>query len=221
VGAAALPIVLLGAVQGHQHGQGPRPAGAGQPDQHGQDDPLVPPAPGGVAVAAADGVAVLRLAVDLPAGGFGGRGVGHQGDDARGPVAAQHGAGQQGGQAQAGPARLGEDAVVAGRGAPAEVANGPQQVGDGAAAGGEDTGDGEQLGAGEDGAGEGGLEEGEDGQGAAGYAGQGASWRGYRPWPPNRHDTAPETPPLAHAHSAATRPPSANNGHYGSLQKSS
>ena len=47
------------------------PAGKGEWDQDGQDHPLVPPAPGRVGVAGADGVAVAGLAVDLLATVFG------------------------------------------------------------------------------------------------------------------------------------------------------
>jgi hypothetical protein len=61
--------------------------------------------------------------------------------------------------------------VVTGRGAFAEVSDGAEEVTDGTAAGAEDTGHGQELGAGEDTGGEGGGKEGEDGEGVGSYTG--------------------------------------------------
>lgn len=57
-------VVLLGAVQVHQHWQGPGAGGEGKLDQYGEHDPLVPVAPGGVRLGGPDRVAMAGLAVD-------------------------------------------------------------------------------------------------------------------------------------------------------------
>ena len=183
---AAFLVVLRGAVQGDQHGQGPGPAGEGEADQDGQDDPLVPPAPGGVAVAGADRVAVAGLAMDLPAGVLGDGVVADQADAALGPEVPEDEAGQEGGQGQAGPLGQGEDAVVAGGVAFGEAGDGAQQVADGASAGGEDGGHAQQLGADEGGGGEGRAKEGEHGQVVVCYTTHkglrvGEAWMGFQP----------------------------------------
>jgi hypothetical protein len=66
---------------------------------------------------------------------------------------------------------LGEEAVVAGGSAHSPVAEGAQQVTDGASAGGQDGSDGEQLGTRKSGGCEGRGKEGEHGQGIGGYTG--------------------------------------------------
>src|SRR5262249_48847056 len=171
VGPPAFAVVLGRAIQGDQYGQGPRPLGEGERDQHGQGDPLVPPTPSGVAVAAADRVAVPCLAIDL-ATGVGTDGVvADQHDCAGGPIASQQKARQEGGQTQARPVGLGQDTVVAGGSARSQVAEGAQQITDGASAGGQNGGDGEQLGPRESGRGGGRGKEGEHGQGIGGYTG--------------------------------------------------
>ena len=57
--------LVLGSIQGRHQRQGPAPAAEGEADQHGQDDPLVPPTIGRERVSGADRVAVTALAVDL------------------------------------------------------------------------------------------------------------------------------------------------------------
>src|SRR5262249_23743993 len=152
------------AVKADQHGQGPGPAGKWELDQDGQDDPLVPPAPGGVAVAGADRVAVAGLAVDLPAGGLGDGVIADQADPPLGPEGLGREAAQDGGQGQGGPPGQRQHPVVAGRVALGQVGDGAEQVGHGAPAVGNDGGDTQQLRAGEGGGGEGGAKEGEQGQ---------------------------------------------------------
>jgi hypothetical protein len=93
VGQPALAVVLLGAAQGDRGRQRPGPLREGEAGEHGPGDPLVPPAPGGVA-AAAGRAAAARLGVGLPAGVLGGGVVARQGNRPRGPVAAKRGAGQ-------------------------------------------------------------------------------------------------------------------------------
>ena len=65
--ASRLDVVLLGAIQGHEHGQGPQPAGKRKADQDGQDHPLVTPAENGHRVRGADRIPVTALAEDLGA----------------------------------------------------------------------------------------------------------------------------------------------------------
>src|SRR5262249_3695335 len=137
--AAAPPLVLLlRAVQGDQNRQGPRSRREGEPHQDGQDDPLVPPAEGGVGVRRARRVARPRLAVDLLALVFGDRIVAGHGDGAGRQPAAQNVAGQGPAEPPQRATAAGEDAVVAGGMAGGEGVGGAQQVEDGAAAGGQD-----------------------------------------------------------------------------------
>ena len=54
-----------GLVQDDQQGQGPSPGGPGDFDEHGQGDPLVPPAVGSEGMSGPDRVAMAALAVDV------------------------------------------------------------------------------------------------------------------------------------------------------------
>src|SRR5262249_606418 len=111
--------------------------------------------------------------------------IADQRNGARRPEAAQDEARQQGSQTQTGPHSLGQNAVVARRGALPQEGDGAQQVANGASAGGENGGDGQQLGAVESGRGEGGGEQGEDGQGVVGYTGHGGLLARCRGWSGN------------------------------------
>src|SRR5262249_29416641 len=126
-----LAVPSGGPVQRDQHGQGPGPGGEGELDQGRQDDPLVPPPPGGVALGRADGVAGAPLAEDrraaVPVDGVAAR----QGDRLAGGEPAEGDARQGAGQRPEGPAPPGEDAVVAGGMTGGQAAKGAQQVGDG------------------------------------------------------------------------------------------
>ena len=62
-----LLIPLPASIQRDRHGEGPGTVGEREADQDCQDDPLVAPAIGGVAVGRADRVAVAPLAVDVGA----------------------------------------------------------------------------------------------------------------------------------------------------------
>jgi len=140
VPTAMFTVPLGGPIQGHQHGQRPGARREGELDQHGQDDPLVPPPPGGIAVRRADRVAVAALAVDLRAAVLIDGIVAGQRDGLAGGDAAKDGAGQGVGQGPGGPLPPGEDAVVAGGMAGGQAAGGAKQVGDGAPAGVQDGG---------------------------------------------------------------------------------
>jgi hypothetical protein len=174
--------------------QSPRSAAEGEADQHGQSNPLVPPAPDGVAVAAADGVAVARLAVDPRTGVFTDGVVANEKDGACGEETVDEKGQQEVSQLKAGEVSRGKDAVVAGRSALPEVGECAQQVGDGATAGSEDGSNSEQLGSGKGGRTEGGAEQNEAGHSVVGYTGHGRSpdadsWLVGQP-----HDTAQEPP---------------------------
>ena len=86
---------------------------------------------------------------------------------ARGQVAQQE-VRQLQAEVQAGPGGRGQDALVVGAVARCHRPESAEEVGDGAPAGGEDGGDGQQLQAQEGRRGAGGDEEGEDGQGLCG-----------------------------------------------------
>ena len=135
VRAAPLTVVLLGAVQVDQHGQRPGAGGEREADEDRQHHPAVAVLPGGVGVRGVDGVAVPRLAVD-PLAGVAVDGVVADQDHRVGRAeVAQDVAGQ--GASQARPRGAGEDALVVGAVARGERPEGPEQVGDGAAALGE------------------------------------------------------------------------------------
>src|SRR5262249_52497381 len=119
-------------------------------------DPAVAVAPGGVALGRAHRVAVPRLAVDLLALVAVYRVVADQQHGAVGRQQAQNQAAEAAGQRQAGPAGGGEGAVVAGAVTRCQAAQGAQEVGDGAPAGGEGGREGQQGEAVEGGGGEGG-----------------------------------------------------------------
>jgi hypothetical protein len=120
----ALPVVLLGAVEVHEHGQGPGARGEGEADQDTQDDPLVAVAPGGVALGGADGVAVTGLAVDLPAGVAIDGIVADEEHRAGGEQVFEQEGGQGAAELGAGPRGAGEDALVVGAMAWGERAEG-------------------------------------------------------------------------------------------------
>src|SRR6266446_6005059 len=65
VAPRVLTVPLRAAIQRDQHGQGPGSGGERELDQDRQDDPLVSPAIGGVALGRADRIAMATLAVDL------------------------------------------------------------------------------------------------------------------------------------------------------------
>src|SRR5262249_27253225 len=136
-----------GAVQDDQHGQGPGPGGEGEAHQDGQHDPLVAPTPGGITVRGADRVAVAALAPDLLALVRADGVVGHLQAQGPGAQADQNQAAEGGSQAQARPAGLGEDTAVAGGIAVGQAAQGAEQVGDGAAPGGQQRRQQQQAGA--------------------------------------------------------------------------
>ena len=166
---APLPVVLRGAVQGDQHRQRPGPGGGREADQHGQDDPLVAVAVGGVAVAGADGVPVPGLAVHRLAAVLRHGIVADQRHRAFGPAVPQDEAAQRCRHVQPGPAGLRQDALVAGRMALGQGRDSAEQVGDGAAAGGQDGGEEQHLAAAPGGLGEQGGEFVQQGQGEGRY----------------------------------------------------
>src|SRR5262249_15814102 len=103
--------------------------------QHGQDDPLVAIAPGSIAVRGADGIAVTGFAVDPFAFMAIDSVVADETYHAVGQDIAKQEVGKQDAQLDAGPGGGGEDALIAGRMAVTEGAEGAQQVSHGAAAG--------------------------------------------------------------------------------------
>ena len=137
VPALMLLIPLPAAIQRHQHRQGPGTVGEREADQDCQDDPLVAPAIGGVAVGGADGVAMAPLAVDLGAAMLIDGVIAGQRNGACGDEATQDQIGQAVSHGPQRPAAPREDAVIAGGMAGSETADGAEQIGDRAASGSE------------------------------------------------------------------------------------
>src|SRR5262249_23660716 len=113
-------------------------------DEYSQDDPLVAVPPGRVALGGADGVAVAGLVVDplalVPVHGV----VADQHHRPGGQQVLQDEGGQGAAEVEAGPGGAGEGGLVGGAVAGGETAEGAQEVGDGAAAGGGECRDGQQ-----------------------------------------------------------------------------
>jgi len=154
MGTTPLLVLLLAAVQVHQHGQRPGAIGPGEAHQHGQDDPLVAVAPGGKAVAGTDRITVSGLAVDLASGMTIDRIIAHQDHGLLGGNQGQDEAAELTGQVEGRPLGGGKDSLI-GRDKPlSQRSGGAEDVGDGASPGSED-GRAEES----DKAGEGGLSE--------------------------------------------------------------
>src|SRR5438067_7908720 len=141
-----LGLILLGRgqVQGDHQRQSPSPRGPGDFDQHGQDDPLVPPAKGGEGMSGTDRVAMTTLAVDLGTRVLGDRVVARQFDRALGYEPGQHPVDVPPCQDQRAPAVSGEDAVKTTGVAGSQSVQAPEQVGDGSSAEDQDGGQRQQ-----------------------------------------------------------------------------
>src|SRR5271157_4305605 len=140
-----LPAVFfLGQVQRHQQRQRPSTSGKGDPDKHGQGDPLVPPAVGGEGVSGTDRVAMATLAVDVLAGVFLDGVVASQFDGAVGYKPGEHLLGKTTCQRPRGPAVAGEDAVITAGVSRSQRAQTAEQVGDGASPQSQDRGEGKE-----------------------------------------------------------------------------
>src|SRR5205085_11181530 len=114
--APAPPFVFLfGVTEDDEDGQSPQTRGPGNGNEDEDDEPLVPPAEGGVAVAGAHGVAVAAFAVDLVAGVLIDGVIGGQVNRAGGNEVIEDPAGEAAAQAEKGPAAAGEEAVLTGR----------------------------------------------------------------------------------------------------------
>src|SRR5208337_2370148 len=94
--------------------QRPSTSGKGDPDKHGQGDPLVPPAVGGEGVSGTDRVAMATLAVNVLAGVLLDGVVASQFDGALGYKPGEDLLGKTTCQRPRGPAVAGEDAVITG-----------------------------------------------------------------------------------------------------------
>src|SRR5262249_30514871 len=98
-----LLVLLVGGAEGGGDWQGPPGAGAGDGDEDEDDQPLVPPAEGGAAVAGTDGVAVAALAEDPLAGVLIDGGGGGEVDRPCRDEAVENPAGQAASQGEEGP----------------------------------------------------------------------------------------------------------------------
>ena len=145
VGPAALAIVLRERYRETSTGRAQSRVAKGKRNQDGEDHPLVPPVPGGIAVTGADGVPVAGLAVNFPAGVFGDGVIADQANTSLGPEVLENEAGEDRRQGQAGPLGQGENAVVTGGVAFGQISDRAQQVGQGASAMSEEGGDAQQL----------------------------------------------------------------------------
>src|SRR5262249_245781 len=120
------------------------PATEGEADQQRQDDPLVPPAIGRERMGGADRVAVAALAVDPGPGMFGDGIVAGQFDRAAGGEAVRDSGDVAARQPAGGPGAGGGGTGITAGVARGQGAQGAEQVGDGAAADGEDSGQRQQ-----------------------------------------------------------------------------
>src|SRR5579875_1380649 len=134
----AAAVLVLGAVEVHQHGEGPGGVGPREAYEDGEDDPSMAPPPGGVGVAGADRVAVPCLAVDLAAGVAVDGVVADQDHRPLGGEPAEDEARQGAAQPQARPGGAAEEALVVGAVAGGQSPEGTPEVVDGAPPGGED-----------------------------------------------------------------------------------
>ena len=140
-----LPAVFfLGQVQRHQQRQRPSTSGKGDPDKHGQGDPLVPPAVGGEGVSGTDRVAMATLAVNVLAGVLLDGVVASQFDGALGYKPGEDLLGKTTCQRPRGPAVAGEDAVITAGVSRSQRAQTAEQVGDGVSPQSQDRGEGKE-----------------------------------------------------------------------------
>ena len=130
----AEPVVLLGAVQVHEHRQGAGPGGEGEAGEHRQHDPAMAVLPGGVGARGADRVAVPGLAVDLAARVAVDGVIPDQGHRPVRDQMGEDGAGQGTPEAQPRPRGPREDALIVGAMPRRQRAQAAEQVGDGAPA---------------------------------------------------------------------------------------